>query len=217
MRHLKRLPAPQILTDKKEEWTHRFLQSNKPRPDSSKYAHDEIRSTLNAMSFHKCFYCERKLKGIPQEVDHYVEVAEAREKAFEWENLCLACSDCNKKLPNRSIPNQATLDPFVYTDEEIMEHITFEDEIIMINQASAVGAQTIRKYKLDSETLDLLRGKYLKEFHKELIKILESRIREKRSHLNAQEKSALRRFAQIDHPFSLMFKILLAKYPQIEL
>lgn len=213
MRHFKRLPAPQILSDKKEEWTQKFLQGTKPRPDSSKYAHEEIRGTLNAMSFHKCFYCERKLKGIPKEVDHYAEVAEAREKAFEWENLCLACSDCNKKLPNRSIPNHETLNPCVHSDEEIMGHLTFEDEIIIINNASAVGAQTIRKYRLDSETLDLLRGKHLREFQKLLTIILRNCMREKRSHLNAQELDVLNRFQQTDQPFSLMFKILFSKHP----
>jgi hypothetical protein len=98
-----------------------------------------------------------------------------------------------------------------------MEHITFEDEIIMINHASAVGPQTIRKYKLDSETLDLLRGKHLREFQKVLIVILQNRRREKRSHLNAQELELLSRFQQTDQPFSLMFKILFSRHPIAEM
>jgi hypothetical protein len=55
MRSIKRLSEPKILSNKKVEWTDKFLKSNKNRPDSSKYAHTEIRNQLDSMSFHKCF------------------------------------------------------------------------------------------------------------------------------------------------------------------
>ncbi len=70
MRHLKRLPVPQILVEKKEEWTRKFIASGKKRPDSSKYAHASIKEVLQTMSLHKCFYYERSLKDVPSEVDH---------------------------------------------------------------------------------------------------------------------------------------------------
>ncbi len=212
MRHIKRLPAPQILVEKQEEWTQKFLLSNNPRPDSSKYAHREIREALNAMSMHKCFYCERKLKGITQEVDHYVEVAEAREKAFAWENLYLACSDCNRKLSNRSIPNSETLDPCMHPDEEIMQHITFEDEMVLSLNGSDKGLQTIKKYKLDSQQLDYLRLKQRQYFTDLLLRIKDNQIKENRKHLIPAELFALNRFRQAENPFSLMFKVLLSKH-----
>ncbi|OQX80987.1 MAG: hypothetical protein B6D64_02470 [Bacteroidetes bacterium 4484_276] len=62
MIHINRLPKPDILTRKEKEWTEKFLASDKKRPDNSKYGHKEIRTQLNSMSYHKCFYCERKLK-----------------------------------------------------------------------------------------------------------------------------------------------------------
>jgi hypothetical protein len=60
MRAIKRLPEPQILIDKKKQWLDNFLASGKPRPDSNKYAHKDIRRDLISMSHHKCFYCETK-------------------------------------------------------------------------------------------------------------------------------------------------------------
>jgi hypothetical protein len=202
--------------EKKEEWTQKFLQSSKDRPDSSKYAHREIREALNATSMHKCFYCERKLKGIPSEVDHYVEVAEQPEKAFEWENLYLACSDCNRKLSNRSIPNGETLNPCEHPDEEIMQHLTFEDEMILPLNGSVRGLQTIKKYKLDSQQLDYLRLKQRQYFTQLLLRIKDNQIRENRKHLTPAELAALHRFGEVDHPFSLMFKVLLAKNPLMQ-
>jgi hypothetical protein len=46
MRHIDRLPEPQILSKKKEEWQCKFEQklarNPKARPDASKYGHEEI-------------------------------------------------------------------------------------------------------------------------------------------------------------------------------
>lgn len=50
MRGLTRLPEPNILNTKKAIWTANFLASGKNRPDSSKYAHSEIKTQLNSMS-----------------------------------------------------------------------------------------------------------------------------------------------------------------------
>jgi hypothetical protein len=212
MRHISRLPEPDILRNKKPEWTQKFISSGNKRPDSSKYAHRSVRDCLNAMSLHKCFYCERKLKGSPGEVDHYVEVAEKPELAFEWHNLYLACDHCNSKFPNRTIPNAETLDPCTDTDEEISRHLTFEDEIIRPNNNSTKGAQTIRKYKLDSQLQDHQRLQQLQFFNKILIEIQKNCMAEKRNQMNDAEITLLKRFQQADYPFSMMFRILLQKF-----
>ena len=98
MRGLIRLPKPQILIDKEDKWKNDFIASGKARPDSSKYGHDKIRIELASMSFHKCFYCESKLKLEPKEVDHHIEVSIKKELAFTWTNLYLSCDNCNNKL-----------------------------------------------------------------------------------------------------------------------
>lgn len=212
MRYIKRLPKPQILVDKDSEWTSNFLLSDKKRPDSSKYRHAEILSTLNSMSFHKCFYCEQKLKGIPSEVDHFVEVDEKREWAFSWDNLYLACNNCNNKLPNKSIPVKDTLDACLDSDEEIEQHLYFEKECIKARNNSEKGLKTIQKYKLDTIQLDLLRSRKLNDFHDVLIKIQRLQIKQNRTFLNDNEKDALLQFANHDSSFSMMFRLLLKKF-----
>lgn len=212
MRYVERLPEPEILTARKQQWTQQFLASGKKRPDHSKYGNVSIRGTLDTMSFHKCFYCERKLKNIPQEIDHYVEVAEWPQGAFEWENLYLACEHCNNKFANLQIPNAQTLNPCIDSDEEIAEHLDFEDEFIRANRNSAKGYRTIQKYKLDSPVLDHVRLEQIKLFHQVLLRIKDSCIADGRKEMNDAEKNVLRRFAQKDYPFSLMFKRQLARF-----
>ncbi len=212
MRHIERLAEPSILTERKAEWTRRFIESNKPRPDNSKYGHPEIRSYLDGMSFHKCFYCEAMLKGVFKEIDHFMEITERKDLAFEWANLYLACDNCNGKLPNKAINVKEVLDPCKHTDEEIKTHLTFEDDVISFKKNSQIGENTIKKYKLDSPKLEYLRGKAIKRFHQELIKIQQNQIQENGRAMSGEEREKLRQFTQRNQPYSLMFELLLEKH-----
>ena len=210
MRHISRLEKPRILAEKAEQWTSIFASGTKNRPDNSKYAHAEVKGVLYSMSFHKCYYCERKLKNIPKEIDHFIEVSERKDLAYEWENLYLACDNCNGKIPNTSIAVTDVLDPCRHTDDEIGEHLVFDDELITAKNGSALGLKTIQKYGLDSEQLDHLRVRQLKVFQKLYITILQNMHSEGRG-MNDDEKAQLLQFQQADMSFSLMFRQLIRK------
>jgi uncharacterized protein (TIGR02646 family) len=209
MRYIKRLSKPEILEQKEQEWTDKFLKSGKDRPDNSKYGHDEIKSVLFAMSHHKCYYCEQVLKGSKQEIDHFIEVKERKDLAYNWENLYLACENCNNKLPNRDIAVTDVLNPCIDSDEEITKHLTFEDE--QIKFLTPKGELTIKKYKLSTEKLDFLRSKFLTAFYKKLSLLHNLQATENRK-LTPDETKSLQDFAKADAPFSLLFRVALKKY-----
>jgi len=209
MRSINRFEEPDILVRKKDEWTRKFIESGKARPDNSKYGHRQINTALYSMSHNKCFYCERQLKGVPSEIDHYIEVAENKLLAFEWDNLYLACDNCNDKISNLSISVNDVINPCGTTDIEIESHITFVDEEITALNGSELGLQTIQKYKLSSKQLDYLRAKELKKFHMTLIEIQRKQVLDGRQTLTAQERALLIQFSHPDKPYSLMFKKLL--------
>jgi HNH endonuclease len=213
MRYLERLPKPAILEQKEMEWVAAFLASTeKKRPDNSKYGHKSIREQLNSMSFHKCFYCECKLKGVPSEIDHYVEVAERRDLAFAWENLFMACTNCNNKIANRIISILDALNPSWHTDAEIEQHLMFHDESITAKNGSTLGLKTIQKFRLDSDLLDRQRSRQLHLFKDVMIAIIQNQIKTGRSTMTNAEIESLRHFAQADQSFSLLFRLLLEKY-----
>lgn len=213
MIHLTRLSIPDILNKKKDEWTLKLLEvrkiNPKARPDHNKYGHQEIQNKLFAISNYKCYYSEEKLKGGYREIDHHLEVEEKPDAAYEWENLYLASSNCNDKLPHKDINITEVLDPFRNTDVQIEANLYFEDECILSD--SEVGKKTIKKYRLDSEGLDLKRSKLLHKFKNLLIEIKEDIIKEGRNHYTEEEKLKLKRFADPESPFSLMFKLILKK------
>lgn len=212
MRHLDRLPEPQILIDRKIQWRDNFIASGKLRPDSSKYAHQSVKSNLNSTSHHKCFYCETKLKGLTKEVDHHIEVSIDKTLSFEWENLYLSCDNCNGKINHRDIPVNECLNPTINSDDEIFEHLSFEKELIVPRNNSPLGLRTIQKYRLDSDLLDNRRLKQISLFQDVLLQIKNSQIEENRDYLTDLEIEQINSFKRVDSPFTLMFKVLLTKY-----
>jgi len=209
MRYLQRLSEPENIKEKKAKWLQAFLKSNKESPDSSKYAHPKVREQLRTMSHNKCFYCETLLKGEPKEVDHHIEVSCDRTLAFEWKNLYLSCKKCNAKVNHTDIPIDTVLDPCKDSDTTIKAHIDFEDEVIVAKNNSQKGLKTIQKYRLDTEHHDYHRMKKLKEFNTTLRKMLSTK---GYKNLTNQELAILKRFAQENQPYSLMFSICLEKY-----
>lgn len=216
MRHIDRLPTPRILSEKQNKWQQKYEQkiAEKPkaRPDSSKYAHKDIRQQLNSCSFNKCFYCESKLTGTPREVDHYIEVAIDPSGAFEWTNLYLSCNNCNDKLDHNTVPVAEALNPCVDSDDEIQRHITFERECIRSQAGSEKGLNTIRKFRLDSDALDLKRSKWLNKLATIVIEIDNQMREENRTVHSFEEKDRICRFMQSDQPYSLMCEKYIRTY-----
>lgn len=213
MRYIKRLPKPNILVKKEEEWLKKFLEKRKTnkkfRPANSTYRHDEIYSLLCTMSKYKCFYCEQTLKGIKKEIEHHIEIQCDATLAFDWDNLNLSCAGCNAKLTHKVIPISDALQPCIDSDDEIEKHISFNNE--QIYDLTTKGDLTIKKYKLDRENLDYLRLKELQTFKDTYNVLLRKAMREKRTTLSPNEYEILKEFARKHKPFSFMFKVLLKK------
>jgi len=210
MRYIKRYEKPKILETKQKEWTDKFIESQATRPDNSKYGHKDIKDLLFTMSHNKCFYCETILKGTVSEIDHYIEISENKQLAYEWENLYLSCENCNNKISNKNITVTETLNPCIDSDSEIEKHIYFEDELITF--LTEKGELTIKKYKLSSTNLDYLRLKELQRFKNILLDFKNKQISESRKSLIKKEIEILKRFIRPDNSFSLMFKNILAKH-----
>lgn len=216
MRHIERLSEPAILKEKQAEWQEKYeaklAVDPHARPDNSKYAHKEIKDTLYAMSYGKCFYCESKLSGGNKEVDHFVEVAIDHSKAYEWDNLYLSCTNCNDKIDHEAIPVTDALDPCSDSEEEIQNNITFVDELICAVPGSTKGLNTIKKYRLNTELLDMKRGQWLRKLLKTVADIEAVMIEEGRKSVTDSEKKTLLRYMSPDQPYSLMSEVYLRTY-----
>jgi uncharacterized protein (TIGR02646 family) len=213
MRHIERLPKPAVLKEKDAEWQEKYDRKltidPHARPDNNKYAHKEIKDALYSMSYGKCFYCETKLSSGNKEVDHLIEVSIDHGKAYDWENLYLACSNCNDKIDHVTIPVTEALDPCRDSDEEIQRNITYIDELISAVHGSQKGLNTIKKFKLNTELLDMRRGQWLKKLLKTVADIEGVMIAEGRKTVTDAERMTLFRYMSPDQPYSLMSEVYL--------
>lgn len=201
MRSLQRGDAPGVLAREGARWTAEFVASTAPRPDPKRYRHAEVRARLRAVSADKCFYCERPPLDGDEQVDHYREVATHRALAYAWENLYLACKDCNVgKPPDTTHPVASCADPCdPSTPPEA--HVHFVTDRAVPAPSSPLGAKTIEKYKLNSPAKLIDRGRRLLLFHQERDRVRDQCAREGRM-MNANELAYLRTFLAPEAPYS---------------
>lgn len=216
MKHVDRLPIPDILQKKHDEWMAKYeakwLADNSSRPHHSTYGHQDIIDRLMRSSHNKCFYCENLLKGSYKEIDHFIEISIDHTKALDWDNLYMSCDNCNNKLAHDVIPVTDALNPCVDSDEEIQRNITFNREMIKAVPNSPKGRKTIDKYNLDNETMDLRRSKILNELTEKADSIQHQMREEHRFETTKDEKNTILSYMMPDSPFSLMCEIYIKKH-----
>lgn len=123
----------------------------------------------------------------------------------------MSCSNCNDKMDCQAIPIEEVLDPCKDSDEEIQANITFEDECIYSQPNSEKGMKTIQKFRLNTDSLDLRRSRWLRQIANEALEIRGRMIKEERKVETEEEKRRLLRYTQPDQPYSLMSEIYLRK------
>lgn len=136
---LKFLPKPATLTDELiAELTQKF-QSN---PKESVWNREDIKTSLLAMSFGKCCYCECKVtrQGVYVEVEHYVPKKIEPSSVLVWENLLPSCKTCNgaKSTYNTFV------NPIVHPVHDIPKvHLQMKENVILVRNGSLKGKNTL--------------------------------------------------------------------------
>lgn len=201
MRLLARQAPPRVLRERAQKWTEAWLASADERPDTSKYRHAEVVAALRGMSADKCFYCEKPLEEGEEQVDHYRDVALHRGLAYAWNNLYLACKECNVGKPSdRDLPVAGCLDPCGAVPVE--DHLEFVQDRVRATSGSPVGDATIRKYRLTRRPLAAERSRVLQQLAEEYIALLERCRADGRASLLPGELARLRAYAAPTEPYS---------------
>ena len=208
MIHIERTAKPAVLVENEVRWQEEYEAEIKIkpgcRPRPSRYRHPKILEALRDMSYNKCFYCEKSLKGESGEIDHHIEVGIDCKGAYAWDNLVLSCDNCNNKKDHNRIPVDEALDPCRDSNEKIRSHLTFVDEIIMPKENSQIGRKTIDKYRLSTERLDYQRMRRLNILSRKFIEIANNMIADGRNELTEYERDELLVFADAGSEFSFM-------------
>jgi uncharacterized protein (TIGR02646 family) len=122
VRCLKKLECPSILAENHKDWLQKYL---KKRNDTNRnrYRRSDIKEQLKAETGYKCIYCESKIgHNTPGDVEHKKPSSKAIELHFDWENLTIACTECNRRKNDYFNDENCFLDPYNDDVESMIEH-----------------------------------------------------------------------------------------------
>lgn len=134
MRNVIRVAKPRILVQKEEEWKTELLEELAKDVNASKkrlktlykrYGHKRIRESLTRM-YKYCCYCESHVRHVTiDHIEHRKPKGKDRfpECTFEWENLHLACPNCNGAKSDKWDSKSPILDAVI--DNPISEFLTY--------------------------------------------------------------------------------------------
>ena len=138
--------------------------------DNEVYGHPTVKQALIAAQYGKCCFCERKI-GVGGDVEHFRPKAAVRQSrntpllrpgyywlAYDWDNLLLACSECNQRHKKNLFPllnptTRARSHNDAVTAEESLflhpaqenpeQHISFRKEIAFAVRGNRRGKETL--------------------------------------------------------------------------
>jgi HNH endonuclease len=146
MIELSKLNEPDVLKEYKEEWRAQYLsyfdhdgdkyikKSDITIPNSlvRKYNNSKIKAQLLKETNEKCAYCESKMLHITySDIEHIKPKSLKPELIFEWENLTIACEECNRRHKKDYYDENAELlNPFkedpgksIYAFGPLLKHV----------------------------------------------------------------------------------------------
>lgn len=135
MRNVQRLKKPAALKTNETKWMEDLLdelakgnQADEKRLKRlyGKYAHDEVRQRLAEMYKNYCCYCESKITVVAKpHIEHRKpkDPKKFPELTFDWDNLHLACPNCNGSKGSKWDPKHEILD--AAQDVPISDHLGY--------------------------------------------------------------------------------------------
>lgn len=157
MRSLVKEAKPQVLSDNEAAWLAEFLADRTNATKKYRYRNPEIKAALRQETGDKCIYCESKLgHNTPGDVEHLKPTAHHPDLHFTWENLSLACTECNRRKGALDAA-EPFINPYVDHPEDLLDHL---GPIVLPRPAQPRAELFVRLLDLNStERFALIRRK----------------------------------------------------------
>lgn len=148
MRRVTKLPIPPILAKKAKPWLAAFLADLASEQKKTKYRHPSIKKVLRKETGWKCVYCESKIgHNTPGDIEHKVPTSKDPNLHFEWTNLTVACTECNRRKLDYYMIGNEFLDPY---DDDVEAWLLHLGPLVYWRPGLARAEVSIRKLELDT-------------------------------------------------------------------
>ncbi|MBK9250420.1 MAG: HNH endonuclease [Proteobacteria bacterium] len=123
MRCITKVEEPAILRDNAAQWLQDFLADPQDGVKRYRYRHPQIKSSLKLETCDKCIYCESRIgHNTPGDIEHKVPTAKDPNRHFQWSNLSIACTECNRRKNDFYSEHDGFLDPYEDNIDDFLEH-----------------------------------------------------------------------------------------------
>lgn len=112
-----------MLAEHGARWTEELKANPQSKACRYRYRDPEIKSTLKMETNDKCVYCESKIgHNTPGDVEHKIPTSRDIDKHFSWDNLTVACTECNRRKNDYYSEEMEFLDPYKDDVESMLVH-----------------------------------------------------------------------------------------------
>ncbi len=148
MRNLQKLPKPQVLTNNETAWLAEYLADPDNKTKKFRYRESSIKAQLKAETHNKCIYCESKIgHNTPGDIEHKIPTSKDKTKRFDWNNLTIACTECNRRKNAYYEVGAEFIDPYSDDVEAILEH---HGPIVLWETGNVRAEISVRKLDLNT-------------------------------------------------------------------
>jgi hypothetical protein len=124
VRQITKLSEPCVLAEKAASWTTAYLADPANGTKRYRYRHPDIKHRLKQETSAKCVYCESKIgHNTPGDVEHKIPTSVRQDLHFCWDNLTIACTECNRRKRDFFDSEKPFLDPYSNDIERRICHL----------------------------------------------------------------------------------------------
>jgi len=150
MRVISKSLKPAILSENEVSWLSDFVDDPTNQVKRTRYRHPDIKAAIRDEAHNKCIYCESKVgHNTPGDVEHLRPSSKNPDLRFRWENLSLACNECNRRKGDYDVPETPFLNPYEHDVEDRIIHLGPMVSWVNGDQSAEIS---IRKLKLNDKS-----------------------------------------------------------------
>ena len=168
---LTKADCPQILQDHSEAWRDELMEvinagEEATRAQKNRYNHQHVKAAVILETAGKCVYCESKIRHVDDgDIEHIAPKTPHPERSFDWENLTLACTICNRYKSDYTVTPETPeelINPYV---DDPVDHFLFHREILTPVPESLRAHKTEEIIRLNRNALIEKRREKIAEVH----------------------------------------------------
>lgn len=168
---LNKLASPDVLTQNAAAWRTELLAvidagGLPTQAQKNRYNHGDVKVRLIEETHGKCAYCESKIRHVDDgDIEHIRPKSAHPDLSFDWHNLTLACTICNRNKGDHDAPLGDALNLINPYQDDPKAHFLFHREIITPTPESIRGSNTESILQLNRAELRERRRERVDELH----------------------------------------------------